>query len=158
MLRLQFFVRGLIFALMVCSCSIEINQTPQVSPSPEIEEIPAAVPTDSLPTTQIPVTWSHLNLTGKLVYISSRNNDNLVVSSIQMLDLMTGDISTLFSVSDAWIYYATLPEAKNPGHHLCASCAANTPALGFVRATSGCATELNRRSHRRQPMIGYTPG
>ena len=113
MTRLRIFVQGLIFALMVCSCSIEINQTAQVSPSPAMEQNPAAVATDSPPMTQIPVTWSHLNLTGKLVYISSRNNANLVLSNIQMLDLMTGDINTLFSVSDAWIYYATLSPDGN---------------------------------------------
>jgi Tol biopolymer transport system component len=133
MIRLQFFVRGLIFALIVCSCSIEINQTTQVSPSPVIEETPAAVPTDSLPTTQIPVTWSHLNLTGKLVYISSRNNDNLVVSNVQMLDLMTGDISTLFSVSDAWIYYATLsPDAKILVMSYAPPAPANTPSTRIL--------------------------
>jgi Tol biopolymer transport system component len=108
-----------------------------VAPSPEIEQNPAAVPTDSLPTTQIPVTWSHLNLTGKLVYISSRNNDNLVVSNIQMLDLMTGDISTFFSVSDAWIYYATLsPDGKILIMSYAPPAPANTPSTRILYVLS----------------------
>jgi Tol biopolymer transport system component len=110
-----------------------MDQTAQVSPSPAIEEIPAAVPTDSLPTTQVPVTWSHLNLTGKLVYISSRNNGNLVVSNIHMLDLVTGDISTLFSVSDAWIYYATLsPDGKTVVMSYAPPAPANTPSTRML--------------------------
>ena len=133
MTRLRIFVQGLIFALIVCSCSIEINQTAQVSPSPAIEQNPAAVATGSLPTTQIPVTWSHLNLTGKLLYISSRNNDNLIVSNIQILDLMAGDISTLFSVSDGWIYYATLsPDGKILGMSYAPPAPANTPSTRML--------------------------
>jgi Tol biopolymer transport system component len=133
MIRLHFLVREFIFALIVCSCSIEINQTIQVPPSQAIEEIPPAVGTDSLPTTQIPVTWSHLNLKGKLVYISSRNNEDQVVSNIQMLDLTTGDISTLFSLSDVWIYYAALsPDAKILVMSYAPPAPANTPSARIL--------------------------
>lgn len=128
MIRLQCFVRGLIFALIVCGCSIEIDQTTQVPPSPASEEISPAVSADSLPTTQIPVTWSHQDLKGKLVYISSSNNDNLVVSDIQTLDLVTGDINTLFRLPDVWIYYATLsPDAKILVMSYAPPAPANTP-------------------------------
>ena len=131
MLRLQFFVRGLIFALMICSCSIEINQTPQVVPTlQQLRKFRSR--SNSLPTpdqiNSMVAPGSHR----KLVYISSRNNDNLVVSNIQMLDLMAGDISTLFSVSDAWIYYATLSRTQKSWSCLMHARSGNTPATRIL--------------------------
>jgi len=102
-----------VFALLVCSCSIEITQPTGMTSSPPVETIPAISPTSLLPTTHTPVTWSHLHLTGRLVYISNTTKDDIVVANTQMLDLTTGDITTLFSVPDAWIYYATIsPDSK----------------------------------------------
>ena len=100
----------LILALLVCSCAVEINQmieTPQVNPTPVISS------TSSFPVPQVPVTWAHLNLTGKLVYLSSAMEGDQLTSTIQILDLATGEIATIFSVPSAWTYYATLsPDAK----------------------------------------------
>ena len=100
----------LILALIVSSCAVEINQTietPQVNPTPVISS------TSSFPVAQVPVTWSHLNLTGKLVYLSSVMEGDQLTSTIQILDLATGEITTIFSIPSAWTYYATLsPDAK----------------------------------------------
>lgn len=100
---------------MVGSCSIEVNQPTELPPTPSLESIPAPSSTQSFPTTRTPVTWTDLHLTGKLVYLSSLMAGNNLIASIQMLNLVTGDISTIFSASSqAWIYYMTIsPDAKN---------------------------------------------
>lgn len=113
MMRLWFLARVFIVALIVCSCTIEVDQTVNLTASPSVGEIPVTSPTSLLPATQIPRTWAHLNLAGKLVYISSTRNDNSVMTNIQMLDLTTGNIHTLFQAPEAWIYYATIsPDAS----------------------------------------------
>ena len=103
------FYLALLFALMVSSCSVEVHQTTATSP-PANTVIPS---TSVAPGTQIPVTWGHLNLTGKLVYLSSATEGDQLTSSIQMLDLATGQVTTIFDAPQAWIFYATVsPDAK----------------------------------------------
>ena len=98
------------FALLVCSCSIEIDQT---SGTPTQSNTPAISSTSIVTGTRVPVTWAHLNLTGKLIYLSSTMEGNTLTSDIQMLDLATGNISTILSIPSAWVYYATVsPDAK----------------------------------------------
>ena len=101
---------ALVLTLIVCSCAVEINQTietPQVNPTPVISS------TSSFPVTQVPVTWAHLNLTGKLVYLNSAMEGDQLTSAIQMLDLATGEIATVFSMPSSWVYYATVsPDTK----------------------------------------------
>ena len=105
----------LVFAVIVSSCSIEINQTVEMTPSPSIESNPPTSATSSLATTPVPITWANLELVGKLVYISSAMENNSLITSIQMLDLTTGDIAVIFSAPPGgWIYYITLsPDAKS---------------------------------------------
>ena len=95
---------------MVCSCSVELNQTIetlQVNPTPIVSS------TSIFPVTQVPVTWSHLNLVGKLVYLSSAMEGDKLISTIQTLDLATGEVTKIFSMPSAWIYYATLSPDAN---------------------------------------------
>ncbi len=69
----------------------------------------------SLPTTTIPVSWTDLNLTGKLIYVNAQQqSDGNPILSIQALDLVTGVITTIFQGSDiSWIYYVTVsPDEK----------------------------------------------
>src|SRR5215211_7763113 len=106
-------LHSFIFALLLCSCSIEINQTVEMTPTLSVEVTKDTSSTSSLPTTPIPVTWAHLNLTGKLIYLNSTMDGDIIIGNIQMLDLGTGDISTMFSAPGAWMYYATVsPDAK----------------------------------------------
>ena len=99
---------------MLLSCSIEINQTPASTPTPSPENIPAIFSTSSFPTTRTPITWADLRLTGKLVYLNRAGEGSNITANIQILNLKTGDLSTVFSVaSGAWIYYMTIsPDAK----------------------------------------------
>ncbi len=112
----------LIFALTVSSCSIDISQSPAATPSPQAETAPSvSSPTEMtpqqninvtpLPMTQIPVTWASLNLTGKLIYISVRLEGSTYAVSLQMLDLVTGNSTVIFSApKNTWIYYVTVSQ------------------------------------------------
>jgi len=106
MKQASFLIVWLISTLMASGCSVEITPTAQASPQPglELTSSPAAV----LPATQIPMTWGQLNLSGKLVYLSSATEGDAPVSKIMMLDLRTGGLSTLLAVSSGWVYYATV--------------------------------------------------
>jgi hypothetical protein len=110
MMKTQFLYRAWICALMICSCTVEVNQT-IATPTPEII---STTPSPSIfPVTQVPVTWAHLNLSGKLVYLSSTMEGDTLTSHVRMLDLTSGDMATIFSFPLAWIYYATIsPNAK----------------------------------------------
>jgi len=106
MYKFRFLCWSLIIALIVVSCTIEIEQPQIATPVAQVATPNSAVvATSALPTTQIPVTWANLNLTGKLVYISGSDVDESILH-IQMLDLVTGTLNTIFtSPPNAWIYY-----------------------------------------------------
>jgi len=94
-------------------CTMEVSQPSTATPfavglSPTLPSTSATQATH--PT--IPVTWSDLNLSGKLLYITTANGGNSA-PTIQMLNLVTGEISTIFaSTENAWIYYlAVSPDA-----------------------------------------------
>jgi Tol biopolymer transport system component len=119
--KADFFSWLLIFSLAGSGCSINISQTPQAAPSPQIATVPPtstsdiyptqpnATPTFALPTTKILVTWSNLNLTGRLIYLKGDIADNTFTIDIQSLDLATGVITTIFKgPKNSWIYYVTV--------------------------------------------------
>jgi len=98
---------------MTASCSIDISRPPVSSSPVPTETISAASSSSRLPTTPVPVSWDHLNLTGKLIYLSSARGNNTVTGTVQMLDLATGEVAVLLSIPDAWVFYATIsPDAK----------------------------------------------
>src|ERR1051325_2504841 len=116
----------IILVSMLCACSINTTEIPQATPTaPALSPVPFTLSTPTpqqttignplLPTTTIPVTWSNLNLTGKLVYISAvQGSDGNPLLSIQALDLVTGVITTIFQGQEiSWIYYVTVsPDEK----------------------------------------------
>src|SRR6185436_15123936 len=66
-------------------------------------------------TTTVPVTWSGLNLTGSLIYISPPvTGDVSFFISIRKLDLITGEITPIFTTTgDDWIFYVSVsPDAR----------------------------------------------
>jgi Tol biopolymer transport system component len=55
------------------------------------------------------VTWGDLNLTGRLVYINGIAVDNVFSLQIQVLNLVTGEVTTIFNAPKySWIYYVTV--------------------------------------------------
>ena len=110
MIRTYFLCRALVITLIVCSCSIEMDQ---ISETPRPENTPVIASTSLFPVTHAPVSWAHLNLTGRLIYLSSMGESGELTSNIQILDLATGEIKTLLSIPGAWMYYATVsPDAE----------------------------------------------
>jgi Tol biopolymer transport system component len=116
----------LVFALVGSSCSINIDQPTQVTPTPQIDIVsptspplvrptqPNTASTPSLPTKNLPVTWANLNLTGKLVYINGAVVDNNFKLTIDILDLGTGGVTTIFDAPKySWINYVSVsPDSK----------------------------------------------
>lgn len=106
----------LVFAIALSSCSIEVEQPTVGTSAPTFESVPTTLPsvestlqTNKVIRTQIPVTWGDLNLTGRLVYINGIVIDNVFGLQIQVLDLVTGEVTTIFDPPKySWIYYVTV--------------------------------------------------
>ncbi len=68
----------------------------------------------SLPAFEIPVTWAHLNLKGKLIYLSAGQNGNTTYMRILSLDLVTGAGTMIYQApQNGFIYSVTVsPDSK----------------------------------------------
>jgi Tol biopolymer transport system component len=113
-MRLRFLPVLLILVLCICSCSIEIQQAPPQTPSVEsalnsptqtpiiIEQDPgSAIPSKK----QVPITWGNLDLTGRLVYISVKVIENSLQTGIEVLDLGSGEVTTVFTAPAYGVIY-----------------------------------------------------
>lgn len=106
---------SLIFAQAISSCSRATGQqsVATLTERPDAYlSFPTVVPTNSV---RIPATWAGLNLTGKLVYnLGAVDNNNDYIIQIQVLDLVTGDITVVYTAPlNAWIYYISVsPDGK----------------------------------------------
>ena len=99
----------LILVVLLSSCTVATGSQATASPPPAISTAPNATQPNttsgSSAPDKIPVTWSALHLTGKLIFVvsASDTNSNLVMD-VQMLDLGTGAITTIFqSPPDGYI-------------------------------------------------------
>ena len=110
MTKTVFIYCSILFALVISSCSGETPQsltaTPTAPPD-EYEGFSTAMPSNS---GSVPVTWAHLNLTGKLVYaIGGVDADNNYIVQIHSLELSTGNLTRLYQAPiDAYIYYTSV--------------------------------------------------
>jgi Tol biopolymer transport system component len=107
---------------LLYGCAAETPQNAPATSSPAVSTSPRASPptnpspnpqsrigNPSLPALQVPISWSNLNLTGTLVYISSVQTQSSLIMSIQALSLTTGEITTIFqAVNGAWIDFASV--------------------------------------------------
>jgi Tol biopolymer transport system component len=113
----------------IAGCSIEISQPGTATGSPILKTTspmlmpttlipiaginqPTSIPTSptpvSAPTAKMPVTWANLKLTGRMVFTTANMQQNNPTQSIQVLDLATGEISTVFQTTGlSWLYYMT---------------------------------------------------
>jgi Tol biopolymer transport system component len=110
----------LLLIFLVAGCSIDTSQSaapvatlpvasPAAAPSPASQTSSEHIGNPALPITTVPVTWSGLDLTGKLVYQKSIQNGNSLSMSIEALDLKTGQITTVFQAPDtAWIDFTSV--------------------------------------------------
>ena len=116
MVKPHFMFWFLILTLVLSSCSIEVEQPGVTTPPPTFELAPTLSPptksasqTNVVTTTQVPVTWADLDLKGRLVYINGISVDNVFQLQIQVLDLVTGEITTIFDAPKySWIYYISV--------------------------------------------------
>ena len=106
-----------LLVLFLVACTINLAQQTIPTPLAVSPTLPTANVTNTLTpvsrATNLPLTWSELNLTGKLVYIAASTSGD-PKPKIQVLDLATGEIKTIFSTTtDDWIFYLTIsPDAK----------------------------------------------
>lgn len=100
----------LLLAWLLVGCSIDVTQLPS-TPFPNTPQVDS---TPSPHTTLVPVLWTGLNLSGRLVYISQDLSGENLPPSIYILDLISGEVTTLFTApDDAWIFYASVsPDTK----------------------------------------------
>jgi Tol biopolymer transport system component len=108
-------ILSLLLALTFSSCSVEINQPTNVPPylSSQVVTVPTAplsaegtLQSNTVTTSQMPVTWGSLNLTGRLVYTNAIVVEDVFRLQIQILNLVTGEVTTIFEAPKySWIYY-----------------------------------------------------
>ena len=124
-------------ALLMGGCTVNINQ--QAVPT---AMNPAVVPATALPTSQVPVTWSDLNLSGRLVYLVGSIPDNNPIVILQSLDLRSGIITPIFQTPPlGWISGVSVsPDEKQ----IALSYAASTafPALYSMPLDGSYAPQL----------------
>jgi Tol biopolymer transport system component len=138
----------MLYSLLVLSlfgCSIDVAQPTLSTP---VEVLPPTSPvtgntTSSVSSTTVPVTWVGLKLTGSLIYASASLTDVTPIS-IQELDLITGEIKTVFTTTgDAWVFYMTVsPDGKQL-------------VMSYAPASSG--TEIPSRALYTIPVDGSAP-
>ena len=88
----------LAFALSSCSIRLDQGSTSTALPAASVAPVEKG--------TKIPVAWADLQLTGKLIYIGQSDTTDSVFMTIQMLNLETGEVSTIFQAPDNALIYA----------------------------------------------------
>ena len=107
--------------LAASACTIDLQSTPIVAPPVPGKATASATPstvspaasstaaTQPLKGEKVPITWSALKLTGRLVFIRAIQRQGNPTLSIQILDLGTGEVSTVFQAPElGWIYSASV--------------------------------------------------
>ncbi|HTP00471.1 MAG TPA: hypothetical protein VMJ64_03790 [Anaerolineales bacterium] len=86
----------LMMAWQLAACSVDITQGPQ------------------LDSTNLLPTWAGLHISGKLVYTAGERHGTNVLVAVRMLNLSTGDITTLFRTpAQGWVDSAAVsPDGK----------------------------------------------
>lgn len=101
----------IIILLALCGCSINTFQSTSPTAAPTVQPQSINTPSSgnhggtlSPPNATIPVTWGNLNITGKLVYTISVFQNNQLLVDVNILDLATGTVKTIFQTPDgAWV-------------------------------------------------------
>jgi Tol biopolymer transport system component len=114
-MKIVFFVFSCVLMFFsLVGCTMDVGQPASATP---FSEVLSASPTSPVSTTNntsppsnqtIPITWADLNLSGRLVYSTVSAASGNSAPEIQILDLGTGEIKTIFAATEnAWIYYLT---------------------------------------------------
>ena len=116
-MKVHFATRFLVLALFLSSCSIQVEQPSVSTPTSQSATSSSgesSSQTNIVTTTQIPMTWGNLNLTGRLVYINGTVAEDIFHLQIQVLNLLTGEVTTIFDAPKySWVYYVSVsPDHK----------------------------------------------
>jgi Tol biopolymer transport system component len=135
---IRFFTGILVFTFAISSCSIDIGQS-----QPNIDLTPAP----SGMNTSVP--WVNLKLTGRLIYNAGIVRSQGIYSAIQSLDLVTGEIITIFQdLNGGWINDLTIsPDAA-------ALVMSYTPPTGTGKQEALYAMPLDGS---QAPQLFFTP-
>ena len=111
-MKSRFWFWSLVLALLISACSVSLQQPTSVASAPT-NPLPSAG-TNTVKTTQVPVTWAALNLKGRLVYIDGAYSGDTLSLQIRVLNLVTGEVTTIFDAPKySWVHYLTVsPDAK----------------------------------------------
>jgi Tol biopolymer transport system component len=121
MKRINIVLHYVLLLFSLFGCTMDISQPASATPVSEVlsaSPTPAATAgtnTAQSPSQTIPITWANLNLNGRLVYNTvSQDSSGIFSPRIQMLDLATGEIDTIYTgEGGSWIYYLSVsPDAK----------------------------------------------
>jgi Tol biopolymer transport system component len=148
----------MILAVLLGGCTVDINQQafgtlPVQSPSGPAEANPGSYPTlpvpassTVLPSTTVPVTWSDLNLSGRLVYLTGFQENNNPYVRLQSLDLVSGVVTTLYQTPPIWWISAAAvsPDEKQV-------------ALSYATPTDFAAIYLMPLDGSNAPQLLFTP-
>jgi Tol biopolymer transport system component len=87
---------------------------PLAQPTASATSNPAAAPGMDVATTQVPVTWSSMHLSGQLVYLAGFQQNANPCVTLESLDLASGAVTLLFAAPPpGWIYGASVsPDEK----------------------------------------------
>ena len=122
---LRYLLLDFLAVTLLCGCSIDISQTGGLASPQQLMTSNTARPPYSSAANlgnsrtaqpkSIAVTWGSLHLNGKLVYLAGFTEGVYLLVDVQLLDLSTGEVKTIFqSPVDAWIDAATVsPDGKN---------------------------------------------
>lgn len=98
--------------VMLAGCTIDIQQQTVEAPTTTPAPPPSMwlTPADAV----IPITWDSTNITGRLIYSTFTFQEDIPTTQFQMLDLATGEIRIIFTVTgNAWVYYLSIsPDGK----------------------------------------------
>jgi len=106
--------KAFLLTLVLSACSVNIDQP--TTPVTPLSTVPTEIPSqpNEVTTSQMQVTWSDLHLSGRLVYINGISVNDVFSLQIQVLDLTTGEVTTIFDAPKySWIYYLSVsPDQK----------------------------------------------
>lgn len=121
MKKILYLICAFLLFIGFLGCTIGVDQPTSATSLSKATSPPITSPgpntnntTPSSNATLIPITWADLDLTGNIIYSTLPTGGSRSAPRIQMLNLQSGEIKTIFTTTgNAWIYYLTTsPDAK----------------------------------------------
>jgi Tol biopolymer transport system component len=154
MFRRHLSVLLLVLTVLLDGCTVDISQqafgTPpvqslsgqtEVNPASNLNP-PAYTTRPVLPTMTIPVTWSDLKLSGRLVYLVGFQEDNNPHVMLQSLDLVSGVVTTLYQTPPIWWISAAVVSPDEKEVVLSYATPTNFPAIYWMPLDGSSAPHL----------------